>query len=99
MAPPTNRKYDSLLSFSLPSFSLMRFSTRALTWPYLKFLKVRNLLEYHIYLLFCRSGSLDFACLSTMTIILSGSLSWKLFTFWHRSSKEYLYLYGLIILL
>jgi len=49
------------------------------------------------YLLFCRSGSFDRGCRSTITMILSGSLSWKLFTFWHRYSSEYLYLYGFII--
>jgi hypothetical protein len=49
------------------------------------------------YLLFWRSGSFDRWCRSTITMILSGSLYWKLFTFALLSSKEYLYLYGLFI--
>lgn len=48
-------------------------------------------------MLFWSSGSLDLGCLSTMTMILSGSLSWKLRTLATRYSKEYLSLYGLLI--
>lgn len=42
------------------------------------------------YLLFWRSGRWDFWCLSTITMILSGSLSWKLLTRATLSSNEYL---------
>ena len=50
-------------------------------------------------MLFWRSGSLDLGCFSTMTITLSGSLSWKLRTLPTRYSKEYLSLYGFCIII